>query len=557
MRHSYGVAMNNPFREVLAPLRARFDAQRTVVRPVSRIWFALSDTTAFERCIELTLKWMQEHSQVPLPAEAWQGQGFDVSDVLGANPTKAVRIDATDGSIWAARLDDSPDPQQPRTWVSEFFAEKRVGHLARFGAQLTCVVRGSASPYDVSRPSVVRHVLESLSAEADGHALSDVAVRIDDADIPSLEALLYEPARRLPVVAISESEDGQTCIEPNATARQVGGAAHIVRLTPAASWELTRSVGKRMSVFNGAVRLYLPGLAVENEDPYQHPLWLLGDHDGGELVKRIAARVLPLAFLQVAQTSDFPRFSMLRDVAARHAIAHRPSRSDLEEVRRELANLKLQHCELEEERDSWQSLALEEQEKRRASDADLERLKEDNKKLQSKNEALDHALRSRGDVAQSAAPGPRQLASYEDIDDWAEEVLGAHVRIHPGAIKDCRKNGHNSMLWRVEAALLIIRDYVVPARIHGGLDRQNESRNKLAEIGMEDTPCFVDRDEAKRTIGYTVQYEGEKRVLNDHIKFGNGYDNANQIRIYYFWDTARQRFVIGKMPSHLRNNLTN
>lgn len=112
------------------------------------------------------------------------------------------------------------------------------------------------------------------------------------------------------------------------------------------------------------------------------------------------------------------------------------------------------------------------------------------------------------------------------------------------------------MLERMSAALIVIRDYVVPFRIHGGLERRALAREKLGELGMEDTPCFAVRDEAKRTPGYSVQYEGETWVLFDHIKYGNGYDNANQIRIYYFWDESRRRFVIGKMPSHLRNNLT-
>ncbi|MBN9555767.1 MAG: hypothetical protein J0H61_14035, partial [Alphaproteobacteria bacterium] len=113
------------------------------------------------------------------------------------------------------------------------------------------------------------------------------------------------------------------------------------------------------------------------------------------------------------------------------------------------------------------------------------------------------------------------------------------------------------MLDRIQRALLVIRDFVVPSRICGGLERVNLAREKLAELGMVDTACFVNRDEAKRTAGYTISYEGRVVVLSDHIKYGNGYDNANQIRIYYAWDEVRQRFVIGKMPSHLRNNLTN
>ena len=177
----------------LAPLRARMEAQRIAIRPVSRVWFELSDKAAFEQCIDLCLKWMEPRSRVKFPAAAWRGQTFDVTDVLGANPSKAVRIEASDGAIWAARL-DWPDPLQPRTWVSEFFVERRQGHLSRFGAQLTCVLRGDCPPYDISRPTVVRHVLERLSAEADGWALADTATKVDPSEIGSLEELLYAPS---------------------------------------------------------------------------------------------------------------------------------------------------------------------------------------------------------------------------------------------------------------------------------------------------------------------------------------------------------------------------
>jgi hypothetical protein len=154
-----------------APLSAREGARRAVIRPISRVWFDLSDTLAFDRCIELSLNWMEPRAQATLPREAWNGEAFDVTDLLGANAAKAIRGSASDGALWAARL-DWPDPQHPRTWVSEFFAERRQGVLSRFGAQLTCVLRGESPPFDITRPTVVRDVLENLSVEADGRALA-------------------------------------------------------------------------------------------------------------------------------------------------------------------------------------------------------------------------------------------------------------------------------------------------------------------------------------------------------------------------------------------------
>jgi hypothetical protein len=205
--------VNTVFSERLAPLRARLQVQRPTIRPVSRVWFELTDKSAFEVSIDLSLKWMTGRALAKLPASAWRGESFDVTDVLGANPAKAVRISAADGDIWAARL-DFPDSESPRTWVTEFFAERRKGHLSRFGTQLTCVIRGECPPFDFTRPTVVRHVLDKLSAEADGWQLTNSAHKLEASDVLDFVNLLYSSDRRLPVIAISEGE-GTTRVAPD------------------------------------------------------------------------------------------------------------------------------------------------------------------------------------------------------------------------------------------------------------------------------------------------------------------------------------------------------
>jgi hypothetical protein len=526
-----------------APASARSTGKGAEIRPVSRVWFELSDKIAFDKCIQLSLEWMAERARTALPREAWDGETFDVTDILGANPTKGARINATDGALWVGRL-DFPDPQYPRVWVTEFFAQKQIGQLTRFGSQLTCVLRGDSAPYDVSRPNIVSRVLETLSAEADGRELSETPDKLIEHDIDSLVTLLYQPERRLPVVLVSENEDGNTRIAAKALGRQCAGAAHLIYLSNEASWELTRAIGKRMSVFQGAVRLYMPGLTDDNEDPYQHPLWL---SSGGDYLSReISNRVLPFDFLRSNAASEFYRFSTIRDLA--HRRTYSSAQTDVE-------ILKLEMREIEEDRDTWRGLATSEQDRVRALDAEVERLKSEFARVEAKNSALDYQLKNRPAEIKLEPLQDRRLNSYSDLEDWADEVLGEHLYIHASALKDCRKHGHEKMLSRIESALLVIRDHIVPARMKGGKER-DVAQQKLTELGMDDTPCFVDREEAKKAAGYSVSYENQTRILFDHIKYGNGYDNANQIRIYYFWDEDKKRFVIGKMPTHLRNNLT-
>jgi hypothetical protein len=546
-------------------LRTRVRQSRSLVRPVSRVWFELSDKSAFDDCIQRSVEWMAQRprkyspprSGVDLPPEAWNGEAFDITDVLGSNPAKAFRVEAADGALWVARL-DWPDPDHPRTWVSEFFVERRIGELTRFGAQLTCVEREPCPAFETTRPTVVRKVLETLSAEADNRPLADVVPILETPDVVDLIELLYEPTRRLPVIVISTHGDRSTPISPNLMAKRVAGAAHVIHVSQDASWAMTRTLGRRMSVFNGATRLYMPGLTEENEDPHQHPLWMHPTGDATSFVNLLAGRVLPAAFLREGIDQPFHRYSTVRDIVARQQLTHsaRADASSQQSLGLEL--LELEKAEVSEDRDFWQALALEEEDRRRDAENELERLKEEVARLTAKAASLKFRLSEQSDACDSVEPEPDSpLESYDGLEEWAEKTLRDKVYIHQAALKDCRKNGHAKMLGRIESALLIMRDYLAPARETNDRALAEAGRQKLTEHGMEDSACFVDREEAKRTPQYSVQYEGSSRVLYEHIKYGNGYDNSNQIRIYYFWDENNSRIVVGKMPSHLRNNMTN
>jgi len=532
---------------------------RSHIQPVSRVWFELSDTDSFDRCVKLAVEWMaaeptgngHQRSGTSLPNAAWEGQTFDITDEIGANPTKAVRLTARDGNLWAARL-DWPEPNFPRTWISEFFVEKRVGRMTRFGAQVTCVKRGESPAFEITRPNVVQRVLGELAAEADNRPLSDYIEISNIRDIPDIVELIYSSNRRLPVIIITNDDNGNTYISPNNISKRVGGSSHIYHLDNDAISELQRTIGKRMSAFNGAVRLYEPGLTEATEDPFAHPLWLKNAKPPGTLIRQITSRVLQAAFLDRSEFS-FPRYSTVRDASRRE---EKDSSHDAPSPQVELEQALNLVNEYAEERDEWHSLALEEQDRRLEAEREVERLKAENIRLENKHRFSKYLSEGEKEEDHALAP-PRRLESYEDLEDWAEEVLQDAVYIHQSALKDCKKNGNKNMLELIEKSLLIMKDYMTPARIKNDSQLKLEVKNKLAEIGVEDSACFVDRDEAKRRPQYSINYDGDTRVLFDHLKHGNGYNNAYQFRIYYFWDERNKRHVVGKMPSHLPNNRTN
>ena len=551
--------MTHPFTRAQSARLGRSEPIRSV-RPISRTSFELTDVKAFELAVAACVDWMAPKAGGRLPTSARAGDPFDLEEQYQANPCRATRLDAIDGSIWAARLDErveasSDGNNPPRIWVTEMFVERRMGQMVRFGAQLSCVGRPDDRGYELTRPRLVLDVLEKLSAEADGIALRDAPTIIDLADVDELEALLYDPARRLPVLVATRDEYGRSLVDPISISRRLSGTVHIVDLLPEAAWELTRSLGRRMSVFGGALRVYMPGLSEEDEEPFRHPLFLKRNIPPLQTLRMLADRLLPLTLREGAHDGAFHRVSEIRRSSYQAAvIADSQSPAGAPDLQESNGVLRRQVDELLQDLQSAETLNEDEMRTRLDVEAREEALKAEVETLKRR---LTDALRERPVESAGEAVPDRQLESYEDLEDWAEEVLGEDIVVMPQAAKDCRKNGSASMLRRLESVLLVLRDEYVPARKSNDRDARLNAERSLRTLGFEDTPCFATREDARNWPQYSVVYRNARTVLYDHFKNGNGYDNSSQARIYYAWDDELERLVIGKMPSHLPNSHTN
>lgn len=538
----------------------RHGAPSRVVRQISRCSFNLTDTSAFEKAVEACVRWMAPRAGGRLPANAINGEPFDLVGQYQANPCRAVRLDVPDGAVWAAWLsefsDGSADGSPPRNWITELFVERRAGEMVRFGAQLSFLGRPEDRGFDLTRPRLVLDVLELLSAEADGQPMQETATSIGAADIDDFEALLYSPKRRLPIIALSEHAEGGHLLNPLHVARRLAGTAHVVQLDADASWELTKSVGKQMSVFGVALRIYMPGLTTEDEERFRHPLFL---HPlpmrPAQFLNMLASRLLPLTLRDAAHERPFLRFSEVRAAAAampmRTGVGQAERISDLELAN---ANLSQRVEALLSDLQSADALNDDEVQLRLDVEAREEALKNEVELLKRR---LTAALSARGAEESAEEIPARSLESYDDLSDWAEEVLTGSVMVMPPALRDCRKNGSDNMLRRLESVLLVLKNEYVPARRSKVREERIAADASLQRLGFEDTPCFATRDDASKWPGYSVVYKGRKTVLYDHFKNGNGYDNSSQARIYYHWDDEDGVLVIGKMPSHLPNSHTN
>jgi hypothetical protein len=527
----------------------------TLVLPVSRISFSLTDTNAFEKSAQFAVDWLAGKAGGNLPAAAHALESFDTLGANGLHPCHAARLDDHAGSIWAARIDEpGSNPQAGEIWSTELFVERPVGDLVRFGAQLMVRRPVHSTDLKLSRPRLVYDLLRTLSAETDGEPITDAPIRLsthNDANL--LAKLIYRPRRRLPIVVVSTDLHGREQLSLHQLGVRLSGAAHLYCVKPETSWELTRLVGKRMSTFNGGVRIYMPGLVEEDEDPFQHPLWLSpASGFNPQIINQLAERILPLGFQDNDGGSRFWHIGQLRKAASATA-ALEATGPESEKLTAQLNAYKDEAADLREQLEIASGLERLANAAEKAAQQDVQRLQEEIGRLKTENYRLRN-ISTNPQITGDDGTRDETLKSYDELEEWAELFLGPHIYIHNKALKDCQKNGHPDMLERLAKTLLAVRDYWIPFKLDGGLEKKQAVANVLAALGVEDEACFTRREKASEKPEYTVQDGTITRVLYDHFKYGNSRQNSEQFRIYYSWDEDGRRLIIGKMPSHLRND---
>jgi len=528
------------FTEALRPLASRMPQivrEREILR-VAAILDRNGPGTA-ETARREVLKWVKNQAGGWLPKEALDHQSFD--HLAGGRNCSGIRMvdDSTD--IWAIRSDRPDRHVAQRVWTTE----STIGHLQSEAPRIG--VRSLvSSPEDKlaiapAVPGFLRQIAAICPLRSGPLDLSDAPWVVgSEEDAERLIEILVDPQRELPVFALTVPDDPRNespLLDPVSLAQTTLGIASVVVIPAQFTWALTERFGKRLSVFGGAVRVYLPGFS-EDANPY----------GGHELILRE----------EISTATDAEKAgNWMRRLAASESITRvRLGRGVLSftAVRQQSLDLSRSRLEYEGASDTDQLVAAQKQinllkgDLRQALDAqqwfsDEHKVAEDRAKTaeaqltaaEFRIRQLTDQLKARGEAPDTNIPLP---SCWDAFADWCEQHLVGRLLLSPRARREVKSPLFQEVSVAARCLLWLANDYR-ERRLGGG----DGGLRFPFESGIRNDRCGAD--------GFLFDWQGKRYNVEWHVKNGgNTRAPALCLRIYYFWDDASQQVIIASMPAH-------
>lgn len=517
-----------------------------------------TSATAFEKAKKLILDWLAN-------------KGFRSLDAAGNHHVEhadgEVTIETDDQGIWAMRFDDRRSMEDGAIWRVE------VTLLGKGAAAISvrmAQVRSSEEappPVASGAPGVVSKIAQQIGLQDAGVALVDAAQQLKGSkDAPWFLQLLLNPHRSQPVIVISGNVDQSA----DRLAKRLVGVAHVVRIDNTLSDSLIRNFGRDRSVYGNAVRLYRPGFTADS-DPYQHPIWAL---KGQVLPKWLTDDLFEQACAISLEVGDLeeraPSFQAIRNLLAEGRQA--ASEHRLAELRRQAESLA---SSAEEKISRLQAINQELDAALTGQKAQnrylLEQVTQADSELQAtrreRNAALEEIRQIRYQINSQwvdeaiSASGPDEESYYPDnwdeLELWVEEYGQGKLFLHALAIKAAKESPFNDIPFAYKAMEYLVR-YFIPMKNRDPDDDQPflDEKRALEELGIEREPVGTALNDHRYKHEYKRQYDGRTIWLDDHLKWGKGFDPATLFRLYFHYDEPTEKVVIGHLPTHLTNRIT-
>ena len=531
--------------EQLKPHRERL-ASRTQERDVLRISGFLGKSgwkTKNSPAILEILKWAKKHAKTNLEEDAWNEKSFKLT--LAGRNIDCSTFSVEGSKVWGIRTED-PDKEKPgRIWVNEITLIKKQNELTRIGLRLLITSGGMDDDFSPAVPGCIQQLIETVGIHSPTNEFFATSRDINDKNsYMEFEDHLFNPERQTPLIVISgHSKENNYAIEHQKLAKAVMGMAHVYSLSFGQAKHFSKKVGKTLSVFDGGLRVYMPGFD-ESANPGAHRLITrlsLEDPNKTEFVIREVRR-------SVAQDS-IRRNRLGREILSYSSVnsaklkietskLEDKSKSDALELslQNQIISLEKDIFEIGEDREKSLDLAIQYEEL-------VKNTEEEKVGLIARVQTLEEAIKKSG----TKVPKSEYPKSWEKIVLWVQENLSGHLELAPSAKKGLKNPQYESIETVCKCLEWLISEYR-EARMQGGDAAKNNHRLGVGE-GIFNSLCGGDE--------YEFIHKGQKYKADWHIKNGGSKRAPERcLRIYYAWDESSNRIIVSDLPAHRRTSMT-
>lgn len=515
-------------------------------RPIIQVVANLKQTDggsahAADTAIQTVLAWLRGKQKLKLPPAADHGEPFEI-DASEGQPVSVVRSD----NFWSLQFDRFDSEVPGRIWRTE----ASVGYsdaIALAGARLAVIDPSPLSDFVTSVPRLIGDLIHSPGLHDYGIALTDSPSTLaSDSELLQMMSLLESQQRTRPVVVFSAWEGVDAHNDAREAAKRLAGLAHVYVLTDEQSWQLTERFGREFSVWKGAIRTYNPGFNPLVDEVTQHPParreWIASRF--GSLDRFYAVLVNSFAMLTVRDASSeetLPSFRAIKQAILQKQIASLSSASRKKTEREQLLeqNNALLKQQISEKIDEYNYADTE----ARQAETERDRYRSQLSALRQKIDSLERQIGN--SALQMEYPD-----NFDSLDEWVLKHLAGRLILLNRAARSARKSPFSEPKTIYKCLERLAREYVDARRNGSPVDGLFADLGVHLELTGDPGTLSQWREE------YFVPHRTKSEFLKWHLKRGSDKNEANTLRIYFFYDEDDQQVIVGHLPGHLTNSKT-